>query len=231
MKLANEDGEYVEFKFQNDRITESLSFDKNGELYDKGILIYNKEGYIQRINFYKKGVIIEEAQTYWDITVDGQGRIIKSIMYYKRSSSSEYESNWSNFYEYNDKGQINKATTGSGGYQRFVYDVNGNVIQYFTKNSTNGNEFLAYEALYDSMFNPTNKDVLYGYLFLYTFFDVTTTNNLLETKSYNSDSILRSKSTYSYKYNDKGYPIERTLIDSTAFQIITEKNIYTYECN
>ncbi|MDJ1473247.1 hypothetical protein [Xanthocytophaga flava] len=231
IKLANETGEYVEFTYDGDRLSGSSVVDKNGKLYEKSILVYDSKGYIQRINFYKDGLTETDPSSYWDMKVDGQGRIIESKLYSKINSNSNYETSLYSSNEYNDKGQISKITSDPTYYRRYVYDTNGNAVKSYDYNSSNKVEYLSYQTVFDTKLNPANNNPLYQYLLLFGFFDVYSTNNVLEAKYYNYDGGLRLKTTCSYTYNDRGYPAEVVRTDSSNYTISTQKSIYTYSCN
>ncbi len=231
VKLANASGEYVDFTFEGEKIVESSAYDQSNKLGSKAVIIYDAKGYPSRINYYDKGNTNTDPQSYWDLTVDAQGRIVKSTQYTKKGQSATYESFWTDLFEYNNKGQIYKTSSLStpNGYSRFEYDSNGNVIKGFSKGQDSA-EYLYYEATYDNKLNPSNQNRLYGYLFVYTFFDVTTPNNLLEVKLYDANGKLFKKNSYSYQYNEKGYPVERIVTDSSSSGIRTQKNRYSYIC-
>lgn len=147
---------------------------------------------------------VTETRTYSKIT---DGKILESYYYYMTDGSPILSKR---YYFYNNAGQLIKGEWEDGTlFQELTWNAEGLATTMWYKESSD----LSYQYTYDDkkgLFSAVNNPFLFD-AFLNTFALNFNKKNLLEsTESYvnaNGEEKV-NKITYSYLYNDEGYPIQ-----------------------
>lgn len=104
---------------------------------------------------------------------------------------------------------IEISSSGSGASYRYEYDSRGNIAKVFEKSNPGATELLTNEYTYDDKTNPARNNV--GLLAFVAIFgsiaDIYSPNNALTAKQYKSNGQVLSTDTFTYTYNDKGFPL------------------------
>jgi len=115
----------------------------------------------------------------------------------------------------------------SGGSRLFEY-VSGNITKE-TQTDNNDNVVFKHQYTYDDKKHPlVNLDIqirrqIWGYRL-----NSMNENNILSYSTYDGNDNLQSSFTYTYIYDNDGYPVEREKLESSTNQVI-ETILYKYE--
>ncbi len=183
------------------------------------LFVYNANNQLSKLEYYEDGQ--KEDYTVFEYTND----LLTTAKEYDAAGSLEYTST----YKYDsNKRLIEQADDDSDYITRYTYDSKGN--KSTEESLSNGvlSYRLTYEN-YDDKFSP-----YWGIKGLPSIFSLNSKNNpgkVTDAYDRNGDGTIQPNesevTTYTYKYNDKGFATEITETDDLGSDVST----YTYECN
>ncbi|MGD1839426.1 MAG: hypothetical protein ACFB0B_00795 [Thermonemataceae bacterium] len=216
---------------ENKKITQTFTYDESGnvvkwELDERGAAAISYSTY----EYDEQNRLVKEMQ----YEGDNPTPVESSTIVYESEATilvKNEEGETSTTYTLNEAGRITKVDFGSGEYERYEYDENGNITKRF------GNtDFPPYEAVEKEYVRYDDKKNKYTTLpdnFRLIF--AISVNNVLEEKSYfngGGENKLDGTSTYTYEYNDEGFPTKRTekYEDTDSDFTIEAVFVNTYNC-
>ena len=199
-------GEYGKFEYDSqNRLTKYSRYNSSGELLETRTLTYSGNDLVKAV--FNSAVVYEYTKS---------GNKITAI----------YSSDGAQTWDLNSDGQLVKSALEIiGNYQVIDYLYqNGNLVKYtYVYNYAEGGTYETInEYKYDNKKSPMYNCTTPQWYLIYSFMDISTTNNMTEEKwSVNSDTYA-----YTYEYDSDGYPTKRAITHSNGSYDVTE---YAYK--
>jgi YD repeat-containing protein len=182
------------------------------------LFIYNANNQLTKLESYEEG----QLEDY--VTFEYTNNLATTAKYYNGGGTLDYTYT----YKYDGNKRLIEEADDDGYVSKYTYNTKGNVIKLEFLDNGTLNTQITYEN-YDDKFSPYAS--FKGLPVVFT----TTSKNNPGKKTYssddNNDGIIQPDesdiTTYTYKYNEKGFPTEITETDSFG----TEVSTYVYDCN
>lgn len=191
----------ITYTYENDLLVLEQDFDYSfsNQQYD----IFDDQTTFQ----YENGVLVSDKEVYdletgdhnkHKYTLSPNGKIVQ--------------------YDYFHDGDINSWPPG-GGSRIFTFNQENVVSE--SQTNVNEDEMFRIERTFDDKKNPLlNSNIQSKRQFWALFLSPMSDNNMINRNSFDENNELYSSLTYSYEYNDDGYPIKRMEFDNLTNQLV-----------
>lgn len=211
----------IEMKYQNDKITEKITYNNQNNPTEKIVYTNDKRGnVIEELNYQGLEIIQYKSVKKYD----DKNRILSDISYDKKSKKlyeTVYEYKGNNLtkkYTYDNKGKIEYS-------EDFTYDAKGNMLTQLVYEKFDNSKTLN-TYTYDSKGNRTQWAVSKnGKPFMTAFFKYDAKGNTTVIGSADASCKEKDKREYEYEYDKTGNWIKKTIKINGTPQYIAERQI------